>query len=129
MIELLGGFPENVVAIAAKGRVTRKDYDDVLIPKVEEVLARHGRIRCYYEVGSDFASFEAGAMWEDLKLGLEHLSRWERVAVVADTDWIRRAVGAFRFLMPGEIRVFPVDQAAQARAWVSAPPGSAPSSP
>ena len=128
MIEILGGFPDNVVAFAARGRVTRKDYADVLIPKVDQILARHGRIRCYYELGADLAAVEAGAIWEDLKVGLEHLSRWERVAVVTDVDWIRHAVGAFRFLMPGEIRVFSVDLAAQARAWISAPSGSAPSS-
>jgi hypothetical protein len=29
---------------------------------------------------------------EDFKIGVEHLSRWERVAVVTDIDWIKHAV-------------------------------------
>jgi hypothetical protein len=50
MIEVLQGFPEDVVAFSAKGRVTRRDYDHVLIPKVREALAGHKSIRCYYEL-------------------------------------------------------------------------------
>ena len=41
-----------------------------------------------------------------------------RVAVVTDIQWIRLAVQAFRFLMPGAIRVFALDQAAEARQWI-----------
>src|SRR5271169_2520152 len=55
---------------------------------------------------------------EDLKLGIEHLSRWERVAVVTDVAWIRHAVGAFQFLMPGEVRVFTTGQTSEARKWI-----------
>jgi hypothetical protein len=40
MIEMLEGFPECVVAVVAKGRVTREDYDRVLIPAVEAAFGR-----------------------------------------------------------------------------------------
>ena len=50
----------------------------------------------------------------------EHLSRWERVVVVTDVDWIRLAVNVFRFLVPGEIRVFGTSQASEARSWIAA---------
>lgn len=75
MIEVLEGFPQNVIAFSAKGRVTKSDYDDVLIPKVKAALARQGKIRCYYELTSQFSGIEPGAVWEDFKLGMEHLSR------------------------------------------------------
>lgn len=120
MIEILQGLPGNVVALAATGRVTRRDYEAVLIPKVREALAHHDRIRCYYEVGAAFSGFDGAAMWEDFKLGIEHLTRWERVAVVTDVEWIRLAVNFFRFLVPGETKVFPIAQAAEARRWIAA---------
>ena len=120
MIEVLEGFPNNVVAVAAKGRVTKTDYDDVLIPKVKETLRRREKIRCYYELGPEFSGLDAGAVWEDFRLGIEHLSRWERVVVVTDVDWIRLAVNVFRFLVPGEIRVFGTSQASEARSWIAA---------
>jgi SpoIIAA-like len=120
MIEVLQGFPENVVAVSAAGRVTRQDYEKLLIPKVQEALARHRRIRCYYEIGAGFSGFDGAAVWEDFKLGIEHLTRWERVVVVTDVDWVRLAVNFFRFLVPGEVKVFPMAQADEARRWIAA---------
>jgi len=64
---------------------------------------------------------DAGAAWEDFKLGIGHLARWERVAVVTDVDWIRVAMNFFRFLLPGEMRVFATSRASEARRWIAAP--------
>lgn len=61
MLMLLGGFPENVVAVAATGRVTRHDYEDVLIPKVKDAFDKSAKVRVYYEVCPDFSGFDAGA--------------------------------------------------------------------
>ncbi|MGP8232286.1 MAG: STAS/SEC14 domain-containing protein [Methylovirgula sp.] len=119
MIEIIKGFPDSVVGFIARGHVTSQDYTDVLIPAVETALHRHGRIRCYYELGPDFTGFDAGALWEDARIGFEHLSQWERVAVVTDTDWIRLSVKAFRFLLPDMVRIFSTSQAAEARAWIA----------
>jgi SpoIIAA-like len=119
MIRILEGFPQATVAVACEGHVTRQDYETVLIPRVNETLARNGKVRLYYEIGPSFSAIDPDAAWEDLKIGLEHLSRWERMAVVTDVRWIRLTLGAFRFLMPGKLRVFEVARAAQARAWIT----------
>lgn len=120
MIETVTGFPDNVIAFAAKGRVSKQDYDAVLTPAIEAALQKHEKIRCYYDLGTQFSGMDAGAAWEDFKLGIGHLTRWEKVAVVTDVDWIRNTMNAFRFLMPGEIRVFPTSQTAEAKAWIAA---------
>lgn len=120
MIEMLEGFPDGVVAAVAKGRVTKRDYDDVLIPAVAAALGRRQKIRCYYELGAQFSGMDTGAVWEDFRLGIESLSRWERVAVVTDVEWIRLAITLFRFLVPGEIRIFPTNEATEARRWIAA---------
>src|SRR5262249_36812197 len=39
-------------------------------------------------------------MWEDGELGLSHLGRWERIAVVASEPWVRHAVNVFGYLSP-----------------------------
>ena len=51
---------------------------------------------------------------------MSHLTRWERIAVVTDVDWIRNTMQFFRFLLPGEMRVVPVAEAGTARDWISA---------
>lgn len=119
MLEVVSGMPDTVVAVVAKGRVTRQDYQEVLVPRIDQALASNRKIRCYYELGTEFAGMDAGAMWEDFKVGFEHLASWERVAIVTDVEWIRHALNAFRFLVPGEIRVFAANFSSEARAWIS----------
>ena len=118
MIECIEAFPDNVVALIAKGQVTKKDYEQVLIPKVEAALKRHDKIRLYYELSSQFSGIDPGAAWDDLKVGVEHLTRWERMAVVTDVDWIKHLINAFRFLLPGQLRVFATAQKSEARTWI-----------
>ncbi|MGA7872592.1 MAG: STAS/SEC14 domain-containing protein [Candidatus Binatus sp.] len=120
MIEIIEGLPDNVVGLVARGEVTRNDYREVVIPAIGKALKRNAKLRLYYDLGSQFTGIDLGAEWEDFKLGFEHLSRWERMAVVTDVAWIRHLVGAFRFLMPGELRVFATAQASEARKWIVA---------
>jgi len=120
MIKFLDGFPKNIVAVACSDQVTRSDYDKVLVPAVEQALKGNENIRLYYQIGRDFAGIDAGAMWEDFSIGMEHLPRWERIAVVTDVEWIGVAVKAFGFLMPGKVRVFSLVDMVEARRWISA---------
>ncbi len=119
MIELLEGFPDNAVAISAKGKITRRDYETILIPKVKGSFAKRARIRVYYELGPEYTGFDAGAVWEDFMLGVEHLRGWDRIAVVTDVEWIRMAIRAFQFLIVGEIRCFDMKRVGEARRWIS----------
>lgn len=118
MIEVLGGFPDRVLALRAGGQVTRDDYRNVVEPAVEQAMARHPRLRLYYEVATDFAGFAAGAAWEDFKVGTDYIARWERIAFVSDVAWMRHAVQAFRFLIPAKIEVFGLADAERARTWI-----------
>lgn len=121
MIErLLDNFPDNVLAFVCRGLVTKADYDSVLVPAVSKALESQKDVRLYYETAADFAGFEVGAMWEDLKLGMVHLPRWERIAVVTDIEWIKHTVRLFSFLIPGTVRLFPLSEARKARAWIVA---------
>jgi hypothetical protein len=119
MIELLRGYPDSVVAIACHGEVTGQDYDTVLIPAVEKALKTHDKVRLLYEIGPDFASYDAGAAWEDFKVGMEHFSRWERVAIITDIEWITLAMRLFSVFLPGAMRVYPTADAAKARLWIT----------
>ncbi len=115
MIRVIDGLPDNVVGILAKGRVTNEDCNKVLKPLMESSLKRHDKVRLYYEIGCRFP----GAAWEDLRIGLEHIPQWERVAVVTDVGWVRHTVNALRFLIASDVRVFTSFQAPEGRAWIT----------
>jgi hypothetical protein len=119
MIEHLTDFPDNVVGFVCDGRVTRRDYEDVLMPVVEAALNRNDKVRLYYQTGHDFSGVEPGVS-QEFKVGMDHLLRWDRIAIVTDIDWIRETVRAFSFLMPGAVEIFPLDEAPAARAWILA---------
>ena len=106
MLERMQGLPDNVLGFEARGEADGADYESVLIPGVEEMLARRKKIRLLYFLGDEFNGFNAKAMWDDAKVGLKHFSAWERVAVVTDVGWIRTAMKAFGFVMPGHVRIF-----------------------
>lgn len=120
MIETVAGMPDSVVAFKARDRVTRRDYETVLIPGVEAALKHHDKLKLYYELGPEFTGIDPGAILEDLELGIRRLPHWEKLAVVTDVEWIRQAVNAFAFMIHGKVKVFPTSQTAAARKWIAA---------
>jgi hypothetical protein len=45
----------------------------------------------------------------------------ERVAIVTDIDWISHTAKLFAFVLPGDVRVFPLSEAENAREWIVGP--------
>ena len=119
MLSIIDGLPANVVGMRAEGKVHAQDYRSVLDPAIEAALAAHDRIRMLYVLGPGFDGYSGGAMWQDTKLGMAHWSAWERIAVVTDHSAYADGVRAVGWMIPAEVRVFPVAELDAARAWVS----------
>lgn len=124
MLERIIDLPDNVLGFKASGTVTAKDYTAVLVPGIEAKLKSMKRVRLLFVLGSEFKGYTGGAAWEDAKVGLRHLTHFERAAVVTDVESIRRAVRAFGFAMPCEVRLFGNDDLQDAREWISEPPAA-----
>jgi hypothetical protein len=119
MVEQIPHLPSNVLGFTARGKVTAEDYESVIIPAVDALFAREGKVRFLYHLGEAFSGFEAAAMWDDAKLGLKHLKGWERMALVSDIEWVRMAVKVFGLAIPGHVRVFQNHELAEATRWVT----------
>jgi hypothetical protein len=117
-IELWQDLPDSVVGLTARGEVSARDYEQTLIPAVEDRLSRHDKIRIIYHLAEDFTGFSPGAMWDDAKLGMSHFTAWERLALVTDLEWLATTAMAIGFLMPTEMKVFPCEHLQAAREWV-----------
>ena len=122
MIEVMMDLPDRVLGLRASGEVSAQDYKTVVVPAIEEKLTKHKKARLLYVLGDEFEGYTGGAAWEDAKVGMKHLTAFERVAVVTDVDWIEKMVKAFGFAMPGEVRVFDDDELDEARLWISEAP-------
>jgi len=119
MVEQIPDLPDNVLGFTAKGTVTADDYESVIIPAVEALFSRHSKVCFLYHLGEDFSGFEAAAMWDDTKLGLKHLSGWEKMALVSDVEWVRAAVKVFGLAIPGHVRVFHNRELPEATRWIT----------
>ena len=122
MVERLLDMPPGTLGFRATGRITREDYADVLVPELEKALEDGGRLRTLYVI-EDLDEIEPSALWADSKLGFDlavrHRDAWERSAIVTDIEWMARGTRMFAWMIPGEVRVSPLAELEQAKAWVA----------
>jgi hypothetical protein len=116
MISALSGLPEGVIGFEASGKIAAADYRDVVLPAVEQA-AQTGDVR-FLIVMRDFDGMSGGAVWQDLKVGVEHLHAWKRIALVTDIEWISHATNLFGWMTPGETKTFALDQRDEAIGWL-----------
>jgi SpoIIAA-like len=119
MIELIGGLPDGVVGIQAVGEVDSDDYKMTATPEVKHALERHQKIRLIHVLDDRFTGYTAGGAWHDALLGLAHPRSFERIAVVTDSENIRRLVRFGGWSIPGELRLFSNGERGEAEAWAS----------
>ena len=119
MIQLIEGLPDAVVGLEAVGQVESADYDTIAAPAVKHALERHPKIRLIHVLDDRFTGYTAGGAWQDAMLGLAHPRSFDRIAVVTDSESIRRLVTIAGWSIPGELQLFPNGQRKQAEAWAS----------
>lgn len=120
MLQFINDLPENIVGIHAVGEVTKEDIDTVLIPRLEDLVARQGEINYLLVLETDAQNFTAGAWWDDIKVGLKHFTKWKKVAVVTDqksVEWFTSNI--FKLLIPGKAQGFSLDKLQEAVKWIS----------
>ena len=102
--------------------MTAADYRDVLVPALRSAVET-GDLRALFVI-DDYDGFDMGALKEDLKaapsLAFEHRDAWKRVAIATDVEWMAKAFDLFRWLIPGEQKVFALGAVEDAKAWVAA---------
>jgi hypothetical protein len=121
-IHRLDDMPPGTLGFRATDEIEREDYDEVLAPALQRALEAGGGLRTLYII-EDLDEMEGGALWADAKLGwdlgIRNHDAWVRSAIVTDIDWMARATKLFAWMIPGEAKVFPRAELAEAKAWVA----------
>lgn len=120
MLATIENLPLGAVGVRASGRVTVAERNGVLAPRIERAFAESGRVRLLYVAGPDFAGYDGGGLYDEAVFGTRHFTDFEKIAFVAEDGPFNRAVEAMRGLMPAEVRTFPVEAIAAAKAWLAA---------
>jgi hypothetical protein len=121
MVERIEPMPSGTIGFKVVSDLTAADYRDQIEPALK-AAAEAGEVRLLFEIGAGFG-MDAGAVIEDaktgLKLGLGHMKSWRRTAIVTDVEWIRKAIKAFGFMAPGEVKVFDLGELGAAKVWIA----------
>lgn len=119
MIQVIEGLPDGVVGLEAVGEVKSSDYKAIAAPAVANSLERHPKIRLVHVLDERFTGYTVGGAWQDALLGFAHPRSFERIAVVTDSESIRRLVTLAGWSIPGELKLFPNREREQAEVWAS----------
>lgn len=121
MIEALSDMPEGVSGIRVSGRVTGEDIRE-FTPRMQEMLGAH-ELRFVEVIDPDYEGFGKGGLVEDLKQGFgvlfEHHAAFKRIAVVSDKEWVAHTLHALSWMVPGELKIFGLDDVQQAKEWAA----------
>ena len=72
-----------------------------------------------YLLGPEAREVEGDALTADTGFRARFATSFDRVAVVSDETWMRPAMRALSFLLPGKAKAFPVAELEAAKAWLA----------
>jgi hypothetical protein len=109
---------DNIVAFRALAEVTKEDFVTAVTPAVEHLVKQTNEINFLLVLDTDIENFTAGAWLQDALLGLKNLGKWNRAAIVTDTDEIISFTNGFSYIVPGEFRGYKKVEFNKALNWV-----------
>ncbi len=119
MLTIINDLPDNVLGVSGEGKITGKDYETVLIPAIAEKFKANKKLRMLYHLGVNFTGFDLSAMLDDAKMGMKHLSAWDRIALVSDHEMINTFAKFFGHMLSCELRIFKNAEMGVAKKWIS----------
>lgn len=119
MITHLANLPANIVAFKAVGSITEKDFIDTVMPQVKVLVDKTGKLNYLLVLESSLDEFTIGAWVKDAHMGLQHLIKWNRAAIVTDVKSIRYFTDMFSYVIPGEFKGFEHKNLQEAIDWVA----------
>lgn len=119
MISVITNAPGHIAAFRASGDVTREDFETVVMPVADKVVQQTGELNYLMEIDTDLKNFTAGAWLQDALLGIKKLSKWNRAAIVSDSQGIQTFTNIFSIVAPGAFKGFDKKDLDAAISWVA----------
>ena len=89
------------------------------MPKVKSLIDKTDQLNYLLVLETSLNNFTMGAWMEDAMMGIKHLTKWNRAAIVSDAESIRNFTNFFSYFIPGEFKGFEHKDLQQAIEWVS----------
>ena len=119
MLQRMTEMPSGTIGFEAIGEVEDDDWEQAVEPVLRREIAEGRKVRLLYLLGLEARDVEGDAMAADTEFRARHATSFDRVAVVSDEDWMRPALRALSFLVPGKAKGFAVHDLEAAKAWLA----------
>jgi hypothetical protein len=118
MIIQIPDLPDSMVGFRSDGEVTQEDFEIVKL-QVSNLVEKTGKLNYLLFLNNSPADFTLGAWMQDALLGINHITKWNRAAIVSDSEAVIAFTGVFSKVMPGEFRGYHKADYDKAVEWVS----------
>jgi len=118
MIVQIPDLPDTMVGFRADGEVTKDDFE-IVKHQVASLVEKTGKLNYLLFLDTSPSEFTAGAWLQDALLGIKNITKWNRAAIISDSETVINFTDIFSKLMPGEFRGYPKANYNEAVDWVS----------
>jgi hypothetical protein len=119
MLEILSESQGNILGVKAMGKLTSREFQEVLVPRLKAIIAEHGQVRVLFYLDEDIQGWDLAALEHD-GFGRNDLQAFQRVAVVGASWQIRLQMKMLALLLSGEVRNFSRTDLPDAWTWIRA---------
>lgn len=109
---------DNIVAFRALAEVTTEDFLNVVMPAVEHLAKQTNEINFLLVLDNDVERFTTSEWLQEALMGLKHLGKWNRAAIISDSEEIITFTNGFSYVVPGEFHGFKKEFFNKALNWV-----------
>jgi|SRR6185503_1566113 len=119
MLRLIENLPLHVTGIHACYNVSEEEYIELLTELLDNQIQKIKRINILLVLETDIKNFASGMWCGNVRIGLKHFFKWNKVAVVSDQQSLRGYSDLFKYIIPGKFRNFSLAKMDEAIIWVS----------
>ena len=117
MIEIMSETKGNILVVKATEKLTAKDYEEVFIPKINQLIQEYRKVRVVVFLAENFSGWEIGAAWDDARFGIQHRNDFEKMAVVGGSKWVKWATKISSYFMDGQVATYDTSDFQSAVTW------------
>ncbi|MBC8550985.1 MAG: STAS/SEC14 domain-containing protein [Candidatus Brocadiales bacterium] len=118
MIEIMTETEGSILAIKATEKLTTRDYEEVFIPKLDQLIRVFGKRKVVMFLADTFTGWEIGAAWDDAKFGLQHRNDFEKIALVGGPKWVEWTTKIGSHFVGGQVKTYDTSDIQAAISWV-----------
>ena len=117
MLEILPESQENILGVKATGKLTSREFQEVLVPRLKAMIQEHGQVRVLFSLEEDFQGWDLEALQQEA-FGPQHRDDFQRIAVVGGSWWLSLQMKFVATLISGEVKNFSQAELPEAWTWI-----------